>query len=105
MMNTKSDLNFILPATEPVIRAGVITANIIWKQQKTIFGIVALSVYPFLSETPSRPSQLKFPIIPLSVGAKESEYPNKTHITIPVPIIKIDVIIVFTAFFFLTSPP
>jgi hypothetical protein len=40
----KIDLNFILPATAPVIRAGVITANIIWNAENTIFGIDASSV-------------------------------------------------------------
>ena len=32
-------LSRILPAIAPVIKAGVITANIIWNKQKTIFGI------------------------------------------------------------------
>ena len=38
-INGTSALNFILPATAPVISAGVIIANIIWKAQNTISGI------------------------------------------------------------------
>ena len=56
------------PATEPVMIAGVITANIIWNIANTIFGTEASEVYPSVSETPSKPSHLKSPIIPFTIS-------------------------------------
>jgi hypothetical protein len=40
MMNTKNELHFILSANAPVIKSGVITANIIWYDPKVTPGMV-----------------------------------------------------------------
>lgn len=65
-------MNFILPAIAPVIRAGVMTANIIWKPAKSASGISSPLV---LSEmlTLLKPRKSKPPITPPTSLPKESE--------------------------------
>jgi hypothetical protein len=40
-MKTRKVENFLRSANAPVMRAGVITANIIWNSMKAVWGIVA----------------------------------------------------------------
>ena len=62
-MNTVKAWNFIRSANAPVIKAGVMTANMHWKATKASSGIVpfARTVMPM----PVRPTLSKEPIKPL----------------------------------------
>ena len=71
-INKNKALNSILPATAPVIKAGVMMANIIWNIAKPKSGIVE-AYFPTLPVRPTNPKWLKSPIIPKWSVPKASE--------------------------------
>jgi len=71
-MNGTRALNFILPATAPVISAGVIIANIIWNAQNSRSGISRPLVLSLIL-TPLRPKKSKLPMKPPLSPPNDSE--------------------------------
>lgn len=71
--NRPQAVNFARSAIAPLIRAGVMMANISWKAEKAVTGIVpARSFRPM----PCIPRKSRFPIRPAPAsGPKLSEYP------------------------------
>ena len=76
--------NFILSAIAPVIRAGVIIANINWKAQKSSAGILDTR-FPSLSDIFFKRIYLKLPINPSTSGPKAKLYPNNNQIIATIP--------------------
>ena len=70
VVNTTKALNFIRSAKAPVIRAGVMIANIPWKIMNACAGILASGVAPSEALTPAKPKLSKPPIKPPMSGPK-----------------------------------
>ena len=62
--------NFFRSAKAPVMRAGVMTANIIWKSMKAWWGMVAAYVGFGSAPTPRSPTHSSPPMIPPLSGPK-----------------------------------
>ena len=93
------------PATAPVISAGVIMANIIWKTTKVIEESEGAYASASLKSRPLRQIYSSPPMMPPWSAPKDKENPTNTHKTTESPIMPAQAIIVFTIFFRRTRPP
>jgi hypothetical protein len=100
----KNAENFILSAIDPVIRAGVIIANINWKAQKRSDGIFDITLV-LLRAIFCSSICLELPIKPNISGPKAKLYPNNSQIIVTIPMQTKLCIIIESMLVCLTRPP
>ena len=88
-------LNFMRSANAPVIRAGVMMANMAWKIMNAWSGMFS----PSSALTPLRPNNLRFPTKPPMSLPKARLYPHSTQTTPTMPMVMKLYIIVDRTFF------
>jgi hypothetical protein len=99
-MSTAYEPNFNRSAVAPVISAGVMTANIIWKATKAMPGMS-----PSRLVTSARKRKSKLPIHPLPLSPKTSENPTTAQMVDTKPMANMFCINMPSTFFERTMPP
>ncbi len=94
-MNATHAENFIRSATAPVIKAGVMMANIIWK---------VMNRSPSASR-PESPTKSKPPMMPPLSVPKASVYPIRVQVTVTIEMVKKFFISMLSTFLERTMPP
>ncbi len=105
-MNSRYDENRTRSANEPVIKAGVMIANLSWNIAKITSGTVAHNALFVASPTPSNiRNVIGLPITPPRLSPKARLKPTATQIRLMTPSATTLWSIVETTFFRLTIPP